>query len=384
MSRLFQNIIADFADDKVIIDGNEYPVGSFVVNLLNQGEAVRESCEDDLIAMNTLLLPAVGITNEDALPLIGIALGFLMQKFRLLEPFSHFFTPEQEKTVHGFFCDEATHQLFAAHNAVQKASGQNPGADLRYLHKEHPVLDNAGFAFLFSETERRVRNLCDFMVRLLSDVHPAYKELKNAAEFYSYRGVHNETVLLQHARTLALQDAVNCAWEYVDMPKGEKEITVAKRYYFKSYREFIITDFFEGLHHNHYPRQCIVCKRFFLVTNGRWKEICDGDSGIPIPHTNRTYTCRQFAKRTKQKETTDENPIKALYDRRMDGIRHDVQRAVITETFAACAKQLAKERKQRALIDHEYANGTYLTDIEKPKLYADVEKQLTVCGGTGK
>ena len=68
----------------------------------------------------------------------------------------------------------------------------------------------------------------------------------------------------------------------------------------------------------------------------------------------------------------------------MDGIRHDVQRAVIPETFAACAKQLAKERKQRALMDHEYANGAYMTDIEKPKLYADVEKQLTVCGGAGK
>ena len=381
MSSVFQAIVADFADDKVYIGGTCYPVGSFVVDLLNQSEDVHETTTDDLIAMEKLLFPAAGMAQAEDLLYIDIALGYLMKKFRPLLPFPHFFTEEQTKTIHSFLQNDEARQLFAAHNAAQKTSEEHPGEDLGFLHAEHPILDNGGFALAFDELEGTVRALCEFMCKLLDEVRRTYKELKLVADLYSYRGVHDETALLNLARTVPVDDVANSVWQYVDLPKDETKITVGKRYYFTNYREFIITDFFEGLHRNHYPRQCIICGKYFLVTNGRRKEICDGDSGVPIPHTNKTYTCRQLAKRQKQKEATDESPVKALYQQRLGGIRQDANRGNITKAFADCARGLAKERKLRALMDNDYATGAYLTDILKPQLYADVRMRMAVEGG---
>ena len=57
-------------------------------------------------------------------------------------------------------------------------------------------------------------------------------------------------------------------------------------------------------------------------------------------------------------------------------IRAEKGRGTITEDFAAAAKALAKDHKQLALTDPDYANGQYIRDMEHDKLYEDTRRRL--------
>ena len=95
--------------------------------------------------------------------------------------------------------------------------------------------------------------------------------------------------------------------EYVPMKKaGKKNVYVtARRMHFNRLLDFFIADFFEGIHSGHYPKKCEICGRYFLS--------------------------------------------------RLNMIRSHVKQGKITEEFAAEAKRLAQDQKDRALLG--FANG---------------------------
>ena len=45
---------------------------------------------------------------------------------------------------------------------------------------------------------------------------------------------------------------------------------------FTNLSSFLLTDFYEGLAHNHYPRRCPVCKRYFLMERAYRQKYCKG------------------------------------------------------------------------------------------------------------
>ena len=64
--------------------------------------------------------------------------------------------------------------------------------------------------------------------------------------------------------------------EYAAIPKKPRSsnYVVGKRMTFTRFRDFLVADFFEGLHVGHYPQRCENCGRYYLKTNARFQKYC--------------------------------------------------------------------------------------------------------------
>ena len=98
------------------------------------------------------------------------------------------------------------------------------------------------------------------------------------------------------------------------------------------YYSFILTDFFEGLHHGHYPRQCEICKKYFLMTSARKQKYCNGIA--PYEYNGEKMTCRQYAVIMGKKEKVDAHPILSIHKKRCNCIRAELSKGTITKEFA--------------------------------------------------
>ncbi len=85
----------------------------------------------------------------------------------------------------------------------------------------------------------------------------------------------DEAHLLPIAMEVFEQASFPVRTEYVSIRKtrNSKTLVTARRLYFESYYSFIITDFFEGLHYGHYPKQCPICKKYFLMQSAARQKI---------------------------------------------------------------------------------------------------------------
>ena len=144
---------------------------------------------------------------------------------------------------------------------------------------------------------------------------------------------------------------------------------------FESYYSFVLTDFFEGLHHGHYPRQCEVCKQYFLMQNARRQKYCTYGTAPELYHGEK-ISCRRYAIIQGKAERAKDNPLKAAYDRRCSAIRSEKSRGTISAEFAQAAQEMAKRRLEQAEEDDAYAKANYFTDLERTKLYADTDKRM--------
>lgn len=130
--------------------------------------------------------------------------------------------------------------------------------------------------------------------------------------------------------------------EYVSIRKtrNSKTLVTARRLYFESYYSFIITDFFEGLHYGHYPRQCPICKKYFLMQSAARQKYCSGYA--PFMLKGKPITCRKYAARTNRKELVDGNPVIRLYKNRCSAIRNEQKRGTVTLNSPQQQKLLPK------------------------------------------
>ncbi|MBR6650464.1 MAG: hypothetical protein IKL36_03540 [Clostridia bacterium] len=67
---------------------------------------------------------------------------------------------------------------------------------------------------------------------------------------------------------------------------GKINIYLARRLYFDSYYSFVITDFFEGLHHGHYPRQCGIQNMQFVEYYRQYADEDSEESREEVAHDN--------------------------------------------------------------------------------------------------
>ncbi len=164
--------------------------------------------------------------------------------------------------------------------------------------------------------------------------------------------------------------------EYVPIRKStrSKTETLSRRLYFDSYYSFVITDFFEGLHHGHYLRQCGICKNYFLMTSDRRQQYCNGIA--PYEIRGKKVTCRKYAASINRKELAAADPVVDIYNRRCSAIRTEKGRGTITEVFAAVTTEIAKEYKFKALQNADYANKQYALDMSRERLYAETDKRM--------
>ena len=74
-----------------------------------------------------------------------------------------------------------------------------------------------------------------------------------------------------------------------------------------------------------------------------------------------------------RKELAENDPITDIYNRRCAAIRSEISRGTISKEFGIAVQRLAKENKQRAQSNRDYAVTQYEKDMERVKLYKDAE-----------
>ena len=376
MSDLFSFFEADYYNGNVYINGKRYAAGVFAMHLLQQFYV------NDIAARISVLIHNWEIQKE-------LKLGFLQEKeftaareelFEIikrvgkLKPFD-LFDIEKEK--------QRVIELFSVENAERIQSFFRMRSQ---IEQKDPFVNGMGIsvpgydAAEFNSCRQLIRNISDtlkFYESIGDGMRNAFYGLLRFIDRLEEAERFDEEHLLPIAKEELSGELVSKA-QYVTITYRKKKVTV-RRQQFSDYYSFILTDFYEGLHYGHYPRQCLVCGKYFLMLNARRQYYCSGKAPKKLTG-GKDLSCRKFAASCGVKELAEGNPVIAVYKRRMGYIRVNQRRGVFDEGFAYAAKQYALELKETAILNDEYAKKQYLQDMQ-PNAFKRGVKQFMRAGG---
>lgn len=367
---------ADYRDGRVHIGGKSYPAGTFATHLLNQfyendtAARVGVFTTDNWQLENMLRL---GYLNISDYVKAGERMVNIFTALPWLKPFDMLGTNDERNRIAELFSEENGETISDYFSRRAKIGEMDSTqAMFHHLPKEY---DKEFFSKAEALLKEVNKTLC-FYDKLSDDIRSAFHKLKDFTNEVDEADRFDEEHLLPIALEVFGSVPFPVTTEYVPIKKTSKSITatLARRLYFDSYYSFVITDFFEGLHHGHYPRQCGICNKYFLMTSARRQQYCNGIA--PYKVRGKKVTCRKYAASINRKELAAADPVVDIYNRRCSAIRTEKGRGTITESFAKMATVLAKEYKFRALQNSDYANKQYALDMSREKLYAETDKRM--------
>ena len=367
---------ADYRDGRVHIGGKSYSTGTFATHLLNQfyendtAARIGVFTTDNWQLENMLKL---GYLNIPDYAKAGERMVNIFTALPWLKPFDMLGTNDERNRVAELFSEEngeIINEYFYRRAKIGEMDSTQ--AMFHHLPKEYDKGFFDGAERLITEVNATLK----FYDTLSDDIRNAFHKLKSFTNEVDEADRFDEEHLLPIALEVFGSVPFPVTTEYVPIKKTSKSTTatLARRLYFDSYYSFVITDFFEGLHHGHYPRQCGICNKYFLMTTARRQQYCNGTA--PYEVRGKKVTCRKYAASINRKELAAADPVVDIYNRRCSAIRTEKGRGTITETFAAKATELAKEYKFKALQNADYANGQYAHDMSREKLYAETDRRL--------
>ena len=155
----------------------------------------------------------------------------------------------------------------------------------------------------------------------------------------------------------------NVSVEYVPEEKG-----IIRRMHYASFPSMFRSNLYEALAVGNAPRRCPICQKFFLTTNARRQKYCSGYA----PEEYDGLTCTKVGNMMgrKYRELAENDPITVLYHRSVDTLDKRVERGTLDKDLAAKAKQIARDCRDIAIVDADYANEEYLTDMLPDALIA--------------
>ena len=160
----------------------------------------------------------------------------------------------------------------------------------------------------------------------------------------------------------------NVSVEYLP---GEKGLT--RRMHYASFPSMFRSNLYEALAVGNAPKRCPICKKFFLTTNARRQKYCTGYA----PEEYCGLTCVQVGNRMgrEAREKAENHPVIVLWHQTVNTIDKRVERGTLEKEIATKAKARAKDLKDAALADSDYANGEYKNDMNPDALIAAVTKK---------
>ena len=367
---------ADYRDGRVHIGGKSYAAGTFAVHLLNQ---YYENDTAARIAVFKQYILAVqreleqGYINPTDFIRCGDEICSILKTLPTLKPFSMLDIDSERNRIEALFTEDNAERISDYLRRRAKVANMDMGAiALGVLPKEYDKELFKTANVLLSDISKTLT----FYDTISEDMIKAFGQLMKFTSRVDEAIRFDEAHLLPIAIEVFGQAPFPVKTEYVSIRKtrNSKTLVTARRLYFESYYSFVITDFFEGLHYGHYPRQCPICKKYFLMQSAARQKYCSGYA--PFMLKGKPITCRKYAARTNRKELVDGNPVIRLYKNRCSAIRNEQKRGTVTPEFAATAKVIAKSRMQLAKQNPAYANGQYISDMSREKLYADTDKQM--------
>ena len=367
---------ADYRDGRVHIGGKSYPAGTFAVHLLNQFYENDTAARIGVFTTDNWQLEnmlRIGYVNISDYVKAGERMVNIFTALPWLKPFDMLGTNDERNRVAELFSEENGNVLSEYFSRRAKLSDMDMAQTIFHqLPKEYDKK-------FFSKSEallKEVNTTLCFYDRLSDDIRNAFHKLKDFTNEVDEADRFDEEHLLPIALEVFGSMPFPVTTAYVPIKKTSKSTTatLARRLYFDSYYSFVVTDFFEGLHHGHYPRQCGICNKYFLMTSARRQQYCNDIA--PYEVRGRKTTCRKYAASINRKELAAADPVVHIYNRRCSAIRTEKGRGTITEAFAAMATELAREYKFKALQNSDYANRQYVIDMSREKLYAETDKRM--------
>ena len=155
----------------------------------------------------------------------------------------------------------------------------------------------------------------------------------------------------------------NVSVEYVPEEKG-----IVRRMHYASFPSMFRSNLYEALAVGNAPKRCPICKKFFLTTNARRQKYCTGFS--PEEYYGLTCTTVGNMMGRKFRELAENDPTIVLYHRSVDTLDKRVERGSLEKELAMKAKRIARDCRDIAIADADYANGEYLTDMLPDALIA--------------
>ena len=364
---------ADYRDKFVYIKKNKFPIGSFVVDFLNQYEENDNGARIASMRYDNWMLSSTmerGYINDYEFVKAGKERLNILDVLPCISPFQYLDIEAEKKLIAETFTKENANYILKYYQQRAKVSLQDEGA------MSLDILPD-GYAEFSKEANKlltRVKALLQFYENIGNDMIKAFEKLTEFVWGLEDLEHYKENELLTLAYDIFGVDRFNIATEYAAITKGKKKMLV-KRLHFKTFYSFILTDFFEGLALGHYPRQCEVCETYFLMKNARKQKYCTGFAPLDITD-GKELTCRQYAAMVGRKELAGNDPVKDIYTKRCACIRSEASRGKISENFAEAAKELAKELKTRYDYDKKYTFKEYQKDMERDNLYQEVKNRI--------
>lgn len=370
-------LTAVYRDGRVHIGGKSYPVGTFAVHLLNQYYKDDTALRIAVFRQHNWNVQeqiATGYLNETDFLKARKEILAILKTLPKLKPFSSLDIAAEKQRIAELFTQEnaaAIQDYFCQRAAVAQ---QDQGAiSLGILPPEY---DKPLF--------RKCETLCATVLQSLrfydsipEDTHKAFTQLRQFVSRVDEAERFDERHLLPLAAEIFGKATFPLNTEYIALPKrrNSRILVTARRMAFESYYSFVLTDFFEGLHHGHYPRKCEICGQYFLMQSARRQKYCSYGTAPELYHGEK-ISCRRYAIIQGKAERAKDNPLKAAYEKHCAAIRSEKSRGTISTEFAAAAQAMAKRRLEQAEEDDAYAAKEYYKGLERAKLYADTDRKM--------
>ena len=370
-------LTAVYRDGRVYIGSKSYAAGIFAAHLLNRyyrNDTAARIAVFRQSNWNVQEQLAAGYLSSVDFVNAGEEIQNILLTLPKLKPFDTLDTVSEKQRISEMFTEENAELLPDYFIRRGKAAQTDGGARaLGILPKEYDKV-------LFKKCE----TLCATVLRTLrfydaipEDMRKAFEQLKKFVSRVDEADRFDERHLLPIATEVFGSSLFPLHTEYLALPKRRNShiLVTARRMAFESYYSFVLTDFFEGLHHGHYPRQCEICGQYFLMQSARRQKYCSYGTA-PELYNGKKISCRRYAIVQGKAERAKDNPLKAAYEKRRAAIRSEKSRGTITAEFAAAAQAMAKRRLEQAEEDDAYAKTNYYADLERAKLYADTGKRM--------
>ena len=367
---------ADYRDGRVHIGGKSYPAGTFAAHLLTQYYIDDTAARIIVFTSDNWLLERSlerGYLYVPKFLRAGADILNIFNALPWLKPFDMLDVDAERNRIAELFTEENGNRIVEYFQRRSKVMAMDVGQTMyNILPKEFDEDFFKEAVALLNDVKKTLA----FYDGLRDDLMKAFEQLKTFASRVDEADRFDEDHLLPIALEVFGSVPFPVTTEYVPILKStrSKAETLARRLYFDSYYSFVITDFFEGLHHGHYPRQCGICKKYFLMTSAARQKYCTGYA--PFKLKGKAITCRKYAARINRKEYADANPIIRLYKNRCSALRMERKRGKHGDILTNAALAVAKERMQRAKADPDYANGQYEADMLREELYAEADRRL--------
>lgn len=387
-----RHFAVDFTDQDTYIGGRSFPKGYFAVAVLNYGKETITKLLYAGAVCNQAMADMIRYTfRTDRFDSLADAVFRIQRTLSKLEPFCYLDVLAEEEVLRDLFSEEAKQLLTGHYSLLDRYADCGDLAQIN-LTEEEKLQGKAGVVAegKIREVLRSYNYFCvdiaNFATAILNLEAMKLRDLKKrdeahfakaCDEFFSDPEIRAALYVLQPAHGLAgfsLSPDTRMEMIVVPNPKQEGEMIFARRLHFCRIMDFLVADFFEGLHAGHSPRQCKNCGRFFQMTDGRHQLYCDGIA----PNDEKGRSCRTFAARTKrlEREKAGDHPALKLYRTRLNTINKHLQRGKIDAEFANNAKLIAEKCKSKACTNVRYYNERYTSDISQNGIYRAAEERL--------